>query len=46
MKKALVLLLLVAMVAPVFAEDAKVFPQGVGSYSHHPSPRDDCRFIR
>lgn len=30
MKKALVLLLLVAMVAPVFAEDAKVLPQGVG----------------
>jgi hypothetical protein len=29
MKKALVLLLLVAMVAPVFADDAKVLPQGV-----------------
>lgn len=30
MKKALILLLLVAMVAPVFAGDANVLPQGVG----------------
>ena len=29
MKKALILLLLVGMVAPVFADDAKVLPQGV-----------------